>query len=168
MTKGCVYWITGLAGAGKTTIGSALYKRLKMEHKAVVLLDGDMLREAFDGVFGYTLDERKKCAMSYSRLCKLLSDQGIIVIICTISMFDTVRDWNRENISGYLEIFVNVSNETLIKRNQKGLYTGDEKSVYGVDIQVELPKNPDIVLENDGTVSPDKLIELILSHTHKL
>lgn len=63
-----VYWITGLSGAGKTTIGKLFYEELKTEHPNTVFLDGDMLRKVFGDDLGYTREERIKCAMRYSRL----------------------------------------------------------------------------------------------------
>src|SRR5699024_12233921 len=71
-------------------------------------------------------------------------------LCCTISMFDNVRQWNRENIPGYIEIYIKVSMETLQKRDQKGLYTNSDGSVAGVNFAIEEPKNPDLILENDG------------------
>lgn len=65
---------------------------------------------------GYSKEDRLKSAIRNSRLCKLLSDQGIDVICCTISMFDAIREWNRENIKNYFEIYLDVSLETLKDR----------------------------------------------------
>ena len=107
-----VYWITGLSGAGKTTIGKLFYEKLKTEHPNTVFLDGDMLRKVFGDDLGYTREERIKCAMRYSRLCAMLQEQGMHVVCCTISMFDCVRDWNRENINNYREIYIKVSMDT--------------------------------------------------------
>ena len=56
--------------------------------------------------------------------CKLLSDQGIDVVCCSIAMYQSVRAWNRANIPNYKEIYLRVKPETLLARNQKGLYTG--------------------------------------------
>ena len=115
---GTVYWITGFAGAGKTTIGKALFDRIKPLDHSTVLLDGDAMREAFGNDLGYTEEDRFKCAMRYSRICKLLSDQGINVICCTISMFNEVRKWNRENIGyglpGFAEAVPDCSKERSI------------------------------------------------------
>ena len=98
MDKGRVYWITGLSGAGKTTIGTALYRQLKGNMDNVVLLDGDAIRKALGNDLGYSDAERRKVAYRNGGICKLLSDQGIHVVCCTISMYDEVRNWNRKNI----------------------------------------------------------------------
>ena len=101
--------------------------------------------------------------MRNAHLCKLLSDQGIDVVCCTISMFDSVRAWNRENISGYLEVYIKASMETLHKRDQKRLYSQGGSEVAGVSFSVEEPKNPDIVLENDGAFTPQEQVNRILN-----
>lgn len=157
-----LYWITGLSGAGKTTIGKALYQRLIQKDPAVVFLDGDALRAIVGDRFGYTREDRRECSMFYARLCKYLTDQGLDVICCVCAMFESVRHWNRENISSYLEVFVNPSMEVLRARNQKGLYTDTGADVYGVTIRPEFPLFPDIILDNDGVVSVDEQIEIIM------
>lgn len=156
MEKGRVYWVTGLSGAGKTTIGKLWYEELHGRMSNVVFLDGDILRAVFAGDLGYSREERRRIAMRYARLCKMLSEQGICVVCCTISMFDSVREWNRENIEGYCEIYIKVSMETLRRRDQKGLYSHADSDVAGVHFQVEEPKNPDIILENDGEFTPEE------------
>ena len=96
----------------------------------------------------------------------MLQEQEMNVICCTISMFDVIRSWNRENIKNYREIYVKVSMEVLTKRNQKGLYSNSMdlicKDVAGIHVNVEEPKNPDIVLDNNGDVSIPELVDSIL------
>ena len=163
---GNVYWITGLSGAGKTTIGKIFYGKLKEIYSNTVFLDGDTLREVFGNDLGYSDTDRRKCAMRYSRLCDLLQKQGIHVVCCTISMFDSVRQWNRENIANYHEIYVEVSDETLQKRDQKGLdsryQSGDETELAGFQVGIETPKNPDLVLWNDGEKTPEEQAEIMM------
>lgn len=162
--KGTVYWITGLAGAGKTTIGKLLYKSIKINRNNVILLDGDKLRELYESN-DYSYYGRMSLSIKYSKLCKMLSDQGIDVICCTISMFDECRSWNRENISNYKEIYLKVSIDELIKRDQKELYTKalrkEIKNVMGIDIDFEEPKHPDLLIENNGEISPEEIVNYI-------
>ena len=93
-----VYWITGVHNAGKTTIGNSLYYELKKQRDNVAILDGDILKEiTTDFAKGeYNKDGRLERAKRYSMLSKYLSDQGITVIICTVSMYEEVRRWNRD------------------------------------------------------------------------
>lgn len=158
MSTGTVYWITGLSGAGKTTIGKIFFEQLRKEKNNVLFLDGDTLREVFGNDLGYTKEERLQCAMRYSRICRLLSEQGQDVVICTISMFRVVREWNREHIKNYKEIYIKVPMEVLQQRNQKNLYKSGN-NVVGVDLELELPDNSDIILMNNGEVSPQKLAD---------
>lgn len=162
---GTVYWITGLSGAGKTTIGKLFYTKMKEKYLNTVFLDGDMLRKVFGDDLGYTEEERRKCAMRYSRLCAMLQEQGMNVVCCTISMFDSVREWNRQNIHNYKEIYVKASMETLQKRDQKGLYSGatkeSNKEVVGIHMDIEEPRCPDLILQNDGEKTPQEQSEEI-------
>jgi cytidine diphosphoramidate kinase len=153
-----VYWITGLSGAGKTTIGHEYYLHLKSSKDNVIFLDGDELREIFGGGFGYDLLERKMLANSYAKLTKMLSDQGIHVVIATISMFHEVRDWNRRNINNYFEIYIKVPMEILVERDQKNIYSNNEKNVVGFNSLMEEPMNPDMEIINDGLKSPKDIV----------
>ena len=163
--KGTVYWITGLAGAGKTTIGKLLYKSIKTNKNNVILLDGDRLRELYESN-DYSYYGRMILSIKYSKLCKMLSDQGVDVICCTISMFDECRQWNRENISNYKEIYLKVSIDELIRRDQKELYTKalrkEIKNVIGIDVDFEEPKQPDLLIENNGEISPEEIVNNII------
>ena len=156
--KGTVYFFTGLSGAGKSTVGGLFYRRLKNTKPNAVYLDGDEIRVAFGEDVGYTQEERLRWAGRIFRVCKLLSDQGIDVVCCSIAMFDTVRRWNRENIPNYKEIYIRVKKETLLRRNQKGLYTSGS-NVVGVDLPFDEPKSPDLILQNDGDRTPLELVE---------
>ena len=156
--KGTVYFFTGLSGAGKTTIGGLFHQRLKATKPNVVLLDGDEIRVAFGEDVGYTQPERLRWAGRIFRVCKLLSGQGIDVVVCSIAMYESVRRWNRENIPNYKEIYIKVSKDTLLQRNQKGLYTAG-KNVVGIDLPFDEPQSPDIVVPNDGARTPLELVE---------
>lgn len=167
---GAVYWITGLSGAGKTTIGKIVYGKLKERYPNTVFLDGDILRQVFDEDLGYEKEDRRQCAMHYSRLCAMLAEQGINVVCCTISMFHSVRQWNRANIHNYREIYIKVSWETLQKRDTKGIYGNlnySDKSPLANQLGYEEPLQPDLTLQNDGQISPEEQAQAILSHIYR-
>ena len=155
MEKGRVYWITGLPDSGKTTVGTALYYDLKKKGHNVVILDGDIMKEITSGSIyaQFERNDRLIRAKRYSQLSKLLSDQGVWVIVCVIAMYDEIRDWNRENINDYIEVFLNPSDEILKNRNTKGLYRKLNN--------VQLPKKPDLILANDGQESMKNMLTQI-------
>lgn len=164
--EGILYWITGLAGAGKTTIGNRLFYELRKKKPNVIILDGDVLKNLVNDTPGYSDAERRNRAMKYAMLCKNLTNQGIIVICCTIAMYDEVRTYNRQHNKGYIEVFLDVPVEVLKKRDQKGMYSqfesGKVQNLAGFDVQVEFPKDPDLVLKNDGTLTVGECVEEIL------
>lgn len=167
-SKGILYWITGLSGAGKTTIGNKLYYEMKRNIENVILLDGDVIKDIVSDNVGYSEEERRRRAMKYAKLCKMLTDQNMIVICCTIAMYDEVRRWNRINNKQYVEVFLNVPFEVLRERDQKGLYSefmnGRMQEVSGLDLKVEFPKNPDIEICNDGTETIDSVVRKIIEY----
>lgn len=162
---GTTYWVTGLSGAGKTTIGRQMYDYLVAQKANVVFLDGDILREVYKTT-DYSLEGRKTLAFQHSRLCRMLNEQGIDVVICVIAMFDTCRMWNRQHIKKYVEIYLKVSMEELIRRDQKQLYSRalskEISNVMGMDIDYEEPKYPDIEVENYGENSPERVVKYII------
>ncbi len=159
---GTVYWITGLSGAGKTTIGTLLYEKVKSQKDNVVFLDGDALRNAIAADLGYTKDDRHESAQRNIRLCKLLADQGFDVVCCTICMFEDIRKWSRENNKNYQEIYIKAPLDVLKQRNQKGLYKSNADELVGFGIGMEEPMNPDCVLLNDGRKSPQEMLGELL------
>lgn len=165
MKTGTLYWITGLSGAGKTTIGKALYARLKECSQAVVFLDGDKLREIFWSLHGHTIDERKLLARSYSNLCRMLTEQGIDVVCATMSLFREVHEYNRQNIPNYFEVFVECDVQELLHRDQKGIYTkalnGELTDVIGVNAPYDRPDNCDLVIDNTCKSNLDDKVQQI-------
>lgn len=158
MEKGTVYFFTGLSGAGKTTLGGLFHRRLKAKKANVVLLDGDQIRPVYNEDIGYSDADRIKGAHRTFRVAKMLSDQGVDVVVCSICMYSAVRDWSRENIEHYKEIYIKVTRETLLRRNQKRLYT-QGTNVVGVNLPFDEPRCPDVVVENNGTESPEAIVE---------
>lgn len=176
--KGTVYFFTGLSGAGKTTIGGLFFQRLHERKPEAILIDGDSIRNMLAGkapmpfskelkqalqgailqAYDYTYEGRLKGARVLFRLCKELADQGHDVVCCSISMYRAVRQWNRENILNYREIYIKVTQETLYTRDQKGLYSSGVKNVVGVDIPAEEPEAPDVIIQNDGDESPEQIV----------
>jgi adenylylsulfate kinase-like enzyme len=154
---GRVFWITGLSGAGKTTVGQELWTRLRAAGRSVTFLDGDALRTVIAEDLGYSEGNRRRSAMRNARLCRLLAEQGTDVVCATISLFHEVQRWNRENIPGYREIYLRVPIDELRRRDSKGIYAGaqrgDAHDVVGLDVPAEAPEAPDLVLDNYGALT---------------
>lgn len=155
--KGTVYFFTGLAGAGKTTIGGLFYQRLKEQKPNVFLADGDQTRSIF-GRSGYSTEARLDAARRGFRLWRELAEQGIDVVVCSIAMYREIQKWNRENIENYKEIYIKVTRETLYRRDQKQLYSSGRKEVVGVDLPYDEPQDADVVVQNDGQETPEEIV----------
>ena len=160
--QGCVIWITGLSGAGKTTLARELLRQVKQKSQMAVHLDGDDLRSVFteEGLDkdNYDRAKRLELALKYSKICKLISDQGFMVIISTISMFQEVYAWNRKNIPNYFEAYLRVPLDELKKRDPKKLYekffNGEIINIAGLDLPVDEPAKPDVIIDFDKSNSP--------------
>ena len=154
MTSGRVYWLTGLSGAGKSTLAAQLDIWFKSKGIHPVMLDGDAIRDLLLDTLGHDRDTRLRIAKFNARLCRFLSLQGLTVICPTISLFHEVQAWNRENIPGYVEIFLDVPMDVIRAGDPKGIYAkysrGEVRDVVGLDIKAEFPLNPDIRLGRTG------------------
>ena len=147
-----ILWIIGLAGSGKTTIGKSLYQELKKKEPSTVFIDGDEFRKIFKDDIGHDLHSRKINSERLKQICLLLDSQIINVICSVLSIFQEDRDWCRENMSKFYEIYIKVPMEILKARDQKNLYSkalnGQIKNVVGVDLEFSEPTKPDIIIKN--------------------
>ena len=163
-----VLWITGLSGAGKSTVASEVYKQLKLKQNDLVYLDGDLFRKIMGDDLGHDHAARLANAYRMSRFCSYLSKQSVSVVCATMSLFPEIWTWNRANIPGYFEVYLKVDRETLAGRDPQGLYQrasrGEEFNMVGVDLPFTEPNNPDLVLDNnhdDPQVTSKKIIEAL-------
>ena len=125
-----------------------------------MLIDGHVVREkavASGAPRDYSNAARLAGARGMFANCKALTDKGIDVVCCSMSLFDEIRNWNRENIENYKEIYIRVDMGILRQRRQN-LYSGEEKQVVGMDLPWDEPTVPDIVIDNDGTESPEEIV----------
>ncbi len=166
-SPGRVFWITGLSGAGKTTVGQELWGRLRATGRPVIFLDGDALRAVIAEDLGHSAGNRRLSAMRNARLCRLLATQGADVVCATISLFHEVQRWNRKNIPGYREIYLRVPIDELRRRDSKGIYAGaqrgDARDVVGLDVPAETPEAPDLVLDYYGALVVATAVDRILA-----
>ena len=161
-----VIWLIGKSSAGKSEIGKRLYDKLKLKIPNIVYLDGDELRDAISWDLGHSLEDRHTSEKRRSRLCKLLSDQDISVICAALSNAPDLREWNKQNINNYFEIYIQVEQSVLHERDSKGLYNKysnkEINNVVGEDIPFHEPEDPWITLDNNGEKTPDKIVDKIM------
>lgn len=160
---GTVYWLTGLAGVGKTSLAGRLVDRLRRDGGRPVLLDGDELRRHIFRDVGYSRAERLRLARHYAALAELLSRQGFDVVCATISLFPEIWERNRQ-LPRYVEVLLRAPEAVLAER-RPALYGDPCGGAMGPSVGRELeapePPDPDLVLCNDGAGDLDALAEAV-------
>ena len=159
--RGIFFFITGFSGSGKSTIAKRIKKDIQNNYGPTILLHGDEIRRLFN-LKGYSSPDRKKIAMQYSKLCKKITDNEINVILATVSLYNSVRKWNKTNIVNYIEIYIKSDLSKIVKQKKKYFYRKKTKNVVGLTIKPELPKKPNIILKNDFKKSIDILSNLLI------
>ena len=174
-TSGRVIWITGLSGAGKSTLAFEVVGRLRALGDAVVMLDGDELREVFGAVAAnaqnHGREGRLVLAFQYAHLCRVIAHQGLTVVIATISLFNEIHVWNRANLPGYFEVYLKVPVEELRRRDPKGIYrrfdAGEIADVVGLDLPIDEPEAANWVVEFDPTKPINAVAEDLMKQLNK-
>ena len=162
--QGRVIWITGLSGAGKTTLARTLLPMLPIP---VLWYDGDNIRKALASVAGgYSRGERLQLAYASANLCKLAAEQGLTVVCSIMALFHEIQLWNRKNQPGYFEIFLDMPEEIRFARDYKKVYqapkNGEGTPVVGRHIVAEVPLSPDLYLI-DHRLTTDQQAVLVLN-----
>lgn len=151
-----VIWVIGLSGSGKTTFAEQVVAQARARGRAVVLLDGDEVRVLFANDLGHTLENRRTNSDRISRMCSFLDSQGIDVVVAILSLFPSSRDWCRENLSSYYEVFIDAPIDQLKSRDSKGIYSryqrGEISDVAGLDLNFPRPVAPDYLISNAGSL----------------
>lgn len=153
--NGTVLWLTGLSGAGKTTLANRIELALFNKNKMVYVLDGDNIRQGLNFDLGFSDKDRQENIRRIGEVARLFADAGLIVIVAFISPFKKDRDRVRMAMKPgrFIEIFVDSSLEVCSKRDPKGLYkkarAGLIKDFTGISSPYEQPLCPEIHLKTD-------------------
>jgi bifunctional enzyme CysN/CysC len=151
--KPAVLWLTGLSGAGKSTIANMVEKKLARMNRHTFLLDGDNVRHGLNRDLGFTDADRVENIRRLGEVAKLMTDAGLIVITAFISPFRSERDMVRQMIRAgeFFEIHVDTPLAVAEERDVKGLYkkarAGELKNFTGIDSPYEAPLNPEIRID---------------------
>jgi len=153
MTKGFTLWFTGLSGAGKSTLSNLLADELRRRGMRVEILDGDDVRTNLSKGLGFSKEDRDTNIKRIGYVCKLLSRNGVVAISAAISPYREVRDFNREQIGNFIEVYVQCSIEALTRRDVKGLYkkalAGEIQNFTGVSDPYEPPRKAEITVDSE-------------------
>jgi adenylylsulfate kinase len=150
---GVCVWLTGLSGAGKTTIAELVAEDLRREGRPVEILDGDRVREHFSRGLGFSREDRLENIRRVAYVARLLVRHGVCVLVALISPYEEGRRAARELVGEFLEVYVRCPLEVLARRDPKGLYAraarGEIPHFTGVSDPYEPPPSPDLVLDTD-------------------
>ncbi|MBK7554660.1 MAG: adenylyl-sulfate kinase [Flavobacteriales bacterium] len=164
--RGCVIWMTGLSGSGKSTIALALEKQLHAAGHLTTVLDGDNVRTGINNNLGFSEADRSENIRRIAEVAKLFVQQGIVTICCFVSPTMAIRQLAKDIIGeqDFLEVFVDTPLEVCEQRDVKGLYAkaraGEVKDFTGISAPFEAPASPAIRLNTAGRSEADTVQEL--------
>lgn len=151
--SGFTLWLTGLSGAGKSTIANAVADRLRANGVRVEILDGDEVRLNLSKGLGFSREDRDINIRRIGYVAKLLTRNGVAVIPAAISPYRAVRDEVRRDIGAFVEVHVKASLDECVRRDTKGLYkkalAGEIPQFTGVSDPYEEPERPELVVETE-------------------
>lgn len=166
--RGSIVWLTGLSGAGKSTIAHALEVRLIHEAKFAYVLDGDNIRHGLNRDLGFSAEDRHENIRRVSEVACLFADAGAIVIVSVITPYAADRAAARA-IAGsvpFIETHIHADLTVCESRDPKGLYrqarAGLISGFTGIDAPYEAPENPDVKLDT-GTLSVAAAVDLVMA-----
>jgi len=171
--KACVLWLTGLSGAGKSTIANRIEKKLTAAGRHTYLLDGDNVRHGLNKDLGFTAQDRVENIRRVAEVSRLMVDAGLIVLVSFISPFRSERRMARELFAPgeFFEVFVDTPLAEAERRDVKGLYRkarrGELKNFTGIDSPYEAPESPEIRIDTT-TLTPEQAADRIVAHLEAL
>jgi bifunctional enzyme CysN/CysC len=168
--RGVTVWLTGLSGAGKSTIAEAVCTELLVRGMRAQVLDADLLRKHINRDLGFSKKDRDENVRRIGFVADLLTRHGVIVLVAAISPYRAAREQVRQTIDNFVEVYVNAPLSVCEERDPKGLYkkarSGEIHGFTGIDDPYEEPLTPDIRLnthEQPSKACVDAVLEAILS-----
>ncbi|MBC8282255.1 MAG: adenylyl-sulfate kinase [Nitrospinae bacterium] len=167
--KGAIVWLTGYSGAGKTTLGAGLTRKLYESHFSAYMLDGDQVRQGLNSDLDFSSEDRSENIRRIGEVAKLFADAGFLTVVAFISPFREGRDRVRAGVpqGRFVEVFVDCSLEVCEERDTKGLYkkarSGDLKEFTGISSPYENPLCPEVHLRTDE-MGIDECVDKIIGH----
>jgi adenylyl-sulfate kinase len=162
---GFTIWLTGLSGAGKTTIALALEAELIARKFPVERLDGDVVRESLTRDLGFSREDRDKNIERVGFVAKLLARNGVGVVAAFISPYRAAREKLRTEINNFIEVYIEAPIETCIARDVKGLYakalSGQVTGFTGVNDPYEAPEAPELVIRTDQLTLAESVAQIL-------
>ena len=165
--SGSVIWLTGLSGAGKTTVATELERQLFHSGKHTYLMDGDILRHGLCSDLDFSAAARAENIRRAGAVAALFADAGLIVIAAFISPFRADRERVRMMVATgrFIEVFINAPLEVCERRDVKGLYAkaraNQIKEFTGISAPYEAPTNPEIELHTDRTTAQEAVAQIL-------
>lgn len=167
--KGFTLWLTGLSGAGKTTLAAALVAELRERGLRLEVLDGDEVRTNLSKGLGFSKEDRDTNIRRIGYVCRLLSRNGVGTVSAAISPYRDVRDEVRRAIEAdgadFIEVYVKCPVPVLAERDVKGLYkkalAGEIKNFTGVSDPYEEPLRPEVIVETDREPVAESVTKII-------
>jgi len=167
--RGAVIWLTGLSGAGKSTIAQSLERDLFHRGMHTYVLDGDNIRHGLTSNLGFSPDDRMENIRRVSEVAKLMADAGTVVITAFISPYRMDRRRAREialeGNAEFIEVFVDAPLEVCEARDPKNLYkkarAGEIREFTGIDAPYEAPDDPEIVVHTDKQTVDESLATIL-------
>lgn len=157
--EGFTVWLTGMSGAGKTTISSLLERWLREHGARVERLDGDEMRKHLSKGLGFSREDRDENIKRIGYVAGLLSRNGVIAIVAAISPYRAIRQELRSAIDTFVEVHVDCPLNVLIARDAKGLYrkalSGEIAHFTGISDPYEPPLTPELVIDS-STETPEE------------
>jgi len=151
--QGFTLWLTGMSGAGKSTVSDMLMDRFRAAGARVELLDGDVVRTNLSQGLGFSREDRDTNVRRIGFVAELLSRNGVIAVVAAISPYRATREEVKAKIASFVEVFVDCPLEVLAARDVKGLYkkalAGEFGNFTGISDPYEAPLNPDVVVRSD-------------------